>query len=48
VRMPLNDALKLIDDGKIIDSKTLSGLLLASRHLETQNRRKKPGKKKSQ
>lgn len=48
VRTPLDDALKLIDDGKIIDSKTLSALLLASRHMETQGQRKKPGKKTPQ
>ena len=47
VRMPLDDVLKLIDDGKIIDSKTLAGLLRAVRHLETQDQRKKPDKKKS-
>jgi ADP-ribose pyrophosphatase len=47
VRMPLDDALKLIDDGKIIDSKTLSGLLRANRHLETRDQRRNREKKKS-
>ena len=47
VHMPLKDALKLIDDGKIIDSKTLAGLLRALRYLETRGQQKNPGKKKA-
>ena len=44
-RMPFEDALKLVDDGEIIDSKTMSGLLRAARYLEAN--KEKPAKRRS-
>lgn len=45
VRMPLADVLKLIDDGQINDSKTLTGLLTAARHLKKEDPAGKVAKK---
>ena len=40
VRMPLGEALALVDTGEITDAKTVIGLLLADRHLANDDRTK--------